>query len=155
MVIKLAICLCYYIFSATPTTDILRLLRGSITPINTRNSYCDACGHVIHHWEQLPVISYILHKGSCRYCGAMIPVQSVFLEGFTFAMMVGVTAAFQFRVVGVALSFLGYELLKVAFLLRYGVREKAFGRELAVSLAFNIVTFMLIAFISWIGIALQ
>jgi len=85
----------------------------------------------------------------------MIPVQSVFLEGFTFAMMVGVTAAFQFRVVGVALSFLGYELLKVAFLLRYGVREKAFGRELAVSLAFNIVTFMLIAFISWIGIALQ
>ena len=155
MVIKLAIILCYYIFSATPTTDILRLLKGATTPINTRHSYCDACKHVIPHWEQLPVISYLLHKGKCRYCDTRIPVQSVFLEGFTFAMMGGITAAFQFRLIGVALSFLGYELLKAAFLLRYGVREKAFGRELAVSLAFNVATFILIAFIAWMGIALK
>ena len=148
MTVKVAMCLCYYIFSATPTTDILRLLKGASTPINTWRSYCDHCGHEIRQWEQLPVISYVLCKGKCRCCGAKIPVRSVFVEGFTFIMMVGVTAAFQFRLIGVALSFLGYELLKIACLLSFGRRELSFWKEFLVSMSYNMGFFGLFLLMS-------
>jgi prepilin signal peptidase PulO-like enzyme (type II secretory pathway) len=148
MIIKLAMCFGYYIFSATPTTDILRLLKGSQSAINTINSRCASCNHIIRHWEQLPIMSYLLSRGKCRYCNEKIPKQSLFLEAATFCMMVGVTAAFQFRFIGVALSFLCYELMKAGFILRYGAREKSFLKELIISLGYNVGFFGLFAFMS-------
>jgi len=148
MIIKLSMCFCYFIFSATPTTDILRLLKNSKTPISTIPSYCDHCGYVIPHWEQLPVISFVLHKGKCRYCGEKIPIKSVFLEGFTFTMMVGITTAFHFRPIGVVVSFLCYELLKVLFIIIFGARENSFWKEFSISLRYNICFFSLFVFMS-------
>ena len=148
MFIKFAMCFCYYIFSATPTTDILRLLKGSESTINTLNSSCDNCGHVIRHWEQLPVISYIVHKGKCRYCKAMIPIKSVFLESFTCIMMIGITAFFKFRFIGVVMSFTCYEILKIGFILRFGIRKESFLKEFIISLGYNIGFFLLFAFMS-------
>lgn len=146
--VRVAMCVCYYIFSATPSTDILRLLKGATTSINSRHSACDSCGHRLHHWEQLSVLSYLLAKGHCRYCGAKIPPQSVILESLTFVMMAGLAVAFRFRFIGVILGFVGYEALKVGFLVKYGKREKKFGEEIAVSLGYNAGFFGLFALMS-------
>ena len=31
-------------------------------------SHCDYCGHTLHLVDLVPVLSYILLKGQCRYC---------------------------------------------------------------------------------------
>ena len=31
-------------------------------------SHCDYCGHTLHVFDLIPVLSYILLKGQCRYC---------------------------------------------------------------------------------------
>ena len=31
-------------------------------------SHCDYCGHTLHLLDLVPVLSYILLKGQCRYC---------------------------------------------------------------------------------------
>lgn len=33
-------------------------------------SHCDVCGHVLGAGDLIPVLSYIMHKGRCKYCGA-------------------------------------------------------------------------------------
>lgn len=31
-------------------------------------SHCDHCGHTLHLLDLIPVLSYIVLKGQCRYC---------------------------------------------------------------------------------------
>ncbi len=33
-------------------------------------SHCDACGHVLGAGDLIPIVSYVVHRGRCRYCGA-------------------------------------------------------------------------------------
>lgn len=35
-------------------------------------SHCDACNHVLGARDLIPVVSYLMSKGRCRYCGAKI-----------------------------------------------------------------------------------
>lgn len=46
---------------------IVRLPRGSslLTP-----SCCDACGHLLHIRDLIPLVSFVLVGGRCRYCGS-------------------------------------------------------------------------------------
>ena len=43
-------------------------------------STCDACGHVLSVRDLIPVFSYILNRGRCRWCGARIPVICIISE---------------------------------------------------------------------------
>ncbi|MHB8124047.1 MAG: prepilin peptidase [Desulfitobacteriaceae bacterium] len=45
---------------------IYRVPRGEslITP----GSHCPVCGHVLRPWELIPVLSFLVQKGSCRKC---------------------------------------------------------------------------------------
>ena len=46
-------------------------------------SHCDACGHVLGAGDLIPVLSYIMHKGRCKYCGAKLSAGHVFAEVLT------------------------------------------------------------------------
>lgn len=35
-------------------------------------SSCDACGRALSSWDLIPVVSFLLLRGRCRYCGARI-----------------------------------------------------------------------------------
>ena len=51
-------------------------------------SRCDACGHVLAAPDLIPVVSFLLRRGRCRYCGAKIPADCLWAElagGLTFA----------------------------------------------------------------------
>lgn len=43
-------------------------------------SQCDSCGHALGARDLVPVFSYLLHRGRCRYCGAPIPADCLWAE---------------------------------------------------------------------------
>ncbi len=44
------------------------------------SSKCPKCGSPIKPWDNIPVISYILLKGKCRYCGEPISIRYPLVE---------------------------------------------------------------------------
>ena len=38
-------------------------------------SYCPRCGRPIKPYDLIPVVSYLLLRGRCRFCGAGVPIQ--------------------------------------------------------------------------------
>ena len=60
---------------------IFRLPRGEEfvkTP-----SHCMACGHRLHWYELLPVVSYLAQGGKCRACGARLSAQYPVVEALS------------------------------------------------------------------------
>lgn len=47
------------------------------------HSHCDQCSHELAFLDMIPIISYILLKGKCRYCHKKIDNLSTFMELFT------------------------------------------------------------------------
>lgn len=43
-------------------------------------SHCASCGHDLGVKDLIPVFSYLLSKGKCRYCGARIPLDALVAE---------------------------------------------------------------------------
>lgn len=50
--------------------------------INTR-SHCDNCNHDLNLYEMIPIISYLIQKGRCRYCNKKIDSMAIYMEFFT------------------------------------------------------------------------
>lgn len=47
------------------------------------HSHCDSCGHELKLYEMIPVFSYVLQRGRCRYCNKKIDILSTYMEFFT------------------------------------------------------------------------
>lgn len=48
--------------------------------ITTTRSHCMSCGNVIKWYDLVPIFSYILLKGKCRYCKAKLSIQYPIIE---------------------------------------------------------------------------
>lgn len=46
-------------------------------------SHCPACGRRLALFDLVPVLSYLLLRGRCRYCGASIPRRILLVESIT------------------------------------------------------------------------
>ena len=44
------------------------------------SSHCDACGHKLSFYDLVPVLSYLILRGRCRYCQAHIPLRVLLVE---------------------------------------------------------------------------
>ena len=67
---------------------IERLPRGE--SVIYGRSHCDMCGHTLAWYDLLPLISYLMLGGKCRYCHKGYGFQYPFVElvtGFTFASL--------------------------------------------------------------------
>ena len=49
----------------------------------TSHSHCDTCGHELKLYEMIPIFSYLIQKGKCRYCKEKIDILSTIIELFT------------------------------------------------------------------------
>jgi prepilin signal peptidase PulO-like enzyme (type II secretory pathway) len=56
--------------------------RGIVFP----PSQCDACGHTIRWYDNIPVFGWLLLGGRCRDCGSRFPVKHLLVEA-TFALV--------------------------------------------------------------------
>ncbi len=55
-----------------------RIVHGE--PIAKGRSHCDSCGHVLSHWDLVPIFSYLLSGGKCRYCGGRLSRRHLLAE---------------------------------------------------------------------------
>lgn len=75
------------IFGSFYTVVGLRLPKGQ--NFTTTRSMCDKCNHELKLYEMIPIFSYILQKGKCRYCNEkidpMLPIMEI-STGLLFAV---------------------------------------------------------------------
>ncbi|MGB9886309.1 MAG: prepilin peptidase [Moorellales bacterium] len=55
-----------------------RILRGE--SVVRPRSRCDSCGHPLGLRDLVPVLSWLLLRGKCRWCGAGIPARHLWVE---------------------------------------------------------------------------
>lgn len=69
------------------TSVVYRLPLGK-TPWE-KHPYCGSCGTMLQPRDLFPILSYVLGKGKCRYCGYKIPLVYTLVEvgcGFVFVI---------------------------------------------------------------------
>lgn len=142
------ILLSYYALGGMATTNMMRLLRGETTKQTYPHCHCAKCGHIIPVYNQFPLFSWLLSRGKCKYCGATIPILTTFIEVGVGVLMSVISALFNFSPLGVALSFVSYEVMRWILIVKYGPRKKDFVKEYYVALAFVLIAFVLVEFMS-------
>lgn len=147
-IIYAAIILSYYCISGMATTNILRLLSGSTARQNDLHCYCGKCGHIIPVYHQFPIFSYFASKRRCRYCGTPIPFSNTAMEVTVFIIMSLVSILFKFSPLGIIFSFISYEIIRLAMLIRFGKRSDHFITEYIIALSYMLVAFLLVLFMS-------
>ena len=58
-------------------------------------SHCDVCGHVLTAGDLVPIVSFLAHRGRCRWCGAKLSARHVWAEGLTGAAFVLILLRFD------------------------------------------------------------
>lgn len=71
------------VFGSFFNAVIFRLPRKEYSINKPRRSICPKCKHILSWKDNIPLISYLLLKGKCRYCGAKIPLRYPIVEGLT------------------------------------------------------------------------
>jgi len=92
---------------------IFRVPRGR--SIVFPGSACTFCGHLIQWWENIPLASYLLLRGKCRFCRTLISPRYFFIELLT--GIVGVFLYYHFypNIFEFIYYFIFYSLLLVIF----------------------------------------
>jgi leader peptidase (prepilin peptidase)/N-methyltransferase len=80
---------------------IIRLPKGE--SIIIPGSHCPQCNHPIKFYDNIPLISYLLLGGKCRYCKRSISAQYPLVEGTT-----AISSLLLFLKYGLALSYFFY-----------------------------------------------
>lgn len=129
IIIIIAMLLIYYHIGGLATTNILRLTAGNSLTVNSSKCFCDSCGTRISPMLQLPIVSFIACKGRCKSCGSKIPVYPLILEITVISGMILITTLFGFAPVGVVLSFLFYEAVRIVMIIIKGKRKTKFIQQ--------------------------
>ena len=58
-------------------------------------SHCDVCGHVLTARDLVPIVSFLAHRGRCRWCGAKLSARHVWAETVTGAVFVLIVLKFD------------------------------------------------------------
>jgi leader peptidase (prepilin peptidase) / N-methyltransferase len=66
-------------------------------------SHCPSCGAPVRAYDNIPVLSFLLLRGHCRFCSASISVRYPLVEALTAALCVGAVLAHR-SAAGIALS---------------------------------------------------
>src|SRR3989344_2096349 len=77
--------------------NVLILRLGTGRSIASGRSQCLSCNHKLAWHDLVPVFSFALSKGRCRYCGSRISFQYPIVELFT-AILFGLLTAQQFAI---------------------------------------------------------
>jgi len=69
-------------------------------------SFCPSCGKPVKFYDNIPVLSYIILKGRCRYCRSEISVRYLIVESLTALLLL-----FLYLKFGLSGAFLTYSVL--------------------------------------------
>lgn len=77
-------------------------------------SWCDACGHPLKASELIPIFSFLVLRGRCRYCKAKIPPFCFGIEIATIAFGLGPLLVFGMTAQGIAYTAVTCILIETA-----------------------------------------
>ena len=143
-----ALFLIYFHISGLATTNMLRLTAGNRLPVLASKCTCDSCGAAIAPLLQLPIVSYLLCRGRCRSCGAQIPRFPLLLEMAVLLGMFGITLLLGCSFLGVSVSFLYYEAVRIATVARLGKRESQFRKQYAIAVVAMVPFYAMTLFVA-------
>lgn len=84
------------VFGSFFTLAVYRIpLKQDIT--HTR-SYCPKCNHKLSFWDMIPIVSYTLLGGKCKYCGEKIRPRYLLLEVLSGIVFVLFAISFKFNI---------------------------------------------------------
>ena len=78
-------------------------------------SHCDVCGHVLAPRDLIPVVSYLVSGGKCRYCGARLSARHVWGEIVSAAVFVTLLLKYDISLQALEALLLACILLACAF----------------------------------------
>ncbi len=78
-------------------------------------SACPHCKRLIAFYDNVPIISWVVLRGRCRYCKARISPRYLFVEFLTGALFLGIYAYFGFTLAGLKYGVFGFLLLGLIF----------------------------------------
>lgn len=78
-------------------------------------SHCDACGHVLAPRDLIPVVSFLLSRGKCRYCGKKLSRTHLAAELSTAAVFVALLLKYDISLQTLEYALFSSTLLTCAF----------------------------------------
>ncbi len=79
-------------------------------------SRCSSCHHPIAAWDNIPVLSYLILAGKCRYCKSRVSFRYPFVELLTAVASVSVAMHFGFGVQALFALILTWSLIALTFI---------------------------------------
>ena len=79
-------------------------------------SHCQACSTVLPWYDNLPLLSYLIRRGHCGFCGAHFSARYFFVELLTGLMAVAVMSHFGLTLVGVGYFAFVAALIVITFI---------------------------------------
>lgn len=78
-------------------------------------SFCPGCEHAISWYDNIPLLSYIVLKGRCRYCAAPIPWRYPLVEALTAASFCTIVLTYGAGLLSIKLCVLAALLIGLIF----------------------------------------
>ncbi len=103
------------VFGSFFNVIIYRLPRERLSINIPKRSFCPHCGHELSWKDNIPVISYILLKGKCRYCKKTISPRYPVVESLTIISFVTNSIFFPFYQ-SLALCLISSGLIIISFI---------------------------------------
>lgn len=82
--------------------------------LSTPRSHCPQCKKTLKIWHNLPIISYLLLRGKCRYCHHHIPISYPIIECFSGAIAVLIFLCFGMNLQALATTGFAFALIALA-----------------------------------------
>ena len=83
--------------------------------ITHKRSYCPNCNHKLSFFDMIPVLSYILLGGKCRYCKKKIRVRYICLEILTGIVFLLFTMSLNINLNSINISKIVYKSFRKRF----------------------------------------
>jgi len=92
---------------------IYRLPRG--VPVTVPRSACPKCGNLIHFYDNVPILSWMILRGRCRHCQARISPRYLVVELLTGGLFLACYAHFGLTLATLKYCAFGFLLLGLIF----------------------------------------
>jgi prepilin signal peptidase PulO-like enzyme (type II secretory pathway) len=122
------------------TNPIYRLPRNE--PLFLKDPYCGDCNTVLTPKDLFPVLSWLMTKGKCRYCGAAVPGSYTVTEAFVGLLFVIFFLQYGFSEKFLLLSFgmTAFVMLGMMLYIDNFFSDRTFAAALAIAAVYRTLT---------------
>ena len=95
---------------------IYRIPSEGLSIHSPHHSFCPSCGNTIRVYDNIPILSYLILGGKCRYCKSKISIQYPLVEFLTGAFFLLFLYTFQFSLTFVVACIFVSILIAISFI---------------------------------------